>query len=583
MVDRLGAASAPPPAVRRAGLLVSGSLTRKPENTTAEPGSSVAGLGCARALLRYSAPAGVELFVPEENLGDIAADLSHLAMTGGIGAVAPILTPVSGLKAALNARPPIALHNIGGMDLASLSHARQMLGGPIFPITCMQYGFSYQKLLREMATNRLLSQTFPCDAVICASETARQATARILERLQGDLRSAAAPQPWNFQLSVIPHGVETEVFRPRDRQDLRSLLALPLDRTLILYVGRVDPSSKTDIFPLLIAFQKIVAKHGDSVALVLAGPIGQRVQNLQAIVKEMGLSRHVIHRDNIARSSIPLYYSAADIFVSLSDTMQENFGLTPLEAMSSGLPVVVSDWAGYRDTGVHGETGFKITSRWMECDQDIADMAPFHDWSSDHYCLAQSIAIDVESVAHHLDLLVSHPELRTKMGAAARELVLSQYTWERSARMFWELWTELSARAQTLPPIERGGQSLMRPQYFGDFFSFASECLDGAARVKLTDRGLRVCRGKERTLQMDDARNLIDAGLILTLLRFVRMTGSIGQMTSVDHLVSMMQKKHAASTAAARRHILWLLKYDLLRIDARQGPGAASGRVNGVG
>ena len=43
-------------------------------------------------------------------------------------------------------------------------------------------------------------------------------------------------------------------------------------------------------------------------------------------------------------------YAAADIFVSLSDNIQETFGLTPVEAMAAGLPVVASDWDGYRET-----------------------------------------------------------------------------------------------------------------------------------------------------------------------------------------------------------------------------------------
>ncbi len=53
-------------------------------------------------------------------------------------------------------------------------------------------------------------------------------------------------------------------------------------------------------------------------------------------------------------------WAAADVFVSLSDNIQESFGITPVEAMAAGLPCLVSDWDGYRDTVVHGETGFRI-------------------------------------------------------------------------------------------------------------------------------------------------------------------------------------------------------------------------------
>ena len=43
-------------------------------------------------------------------------------------------------------------------------------------------------------------------------------------------------------------------------------------------------------------------------------------------------------------------WAAADVFLSLVDNIQETFGITPLEAMAAGLPVVASDWDGYRYT-----------------------------------------------------------------------------------------------------------------------------------------------------------------------------------------------------------------------------------------
>ena len=62
-------------------------------------------------------------------------------------------------------------------------------------------------------------------------------------------------------------------------------------------------------------------------------------------------------RDQGVRQGI---WSAPDIFVSLVDNVQETFGLTPLEAMAAGLPVVASDWDGYRETVRHGVDGFLV-------------------------------------------------------------------------------------------------------------------------------------------------------------------------------------------------------------------------------
>ena len=58
-----------------------------------------------------------------------------------------------------------------------------------------------------------------------------------------------------------------------------------------------------------------------------------------------------------------LALAAADLFCSPADNLQETFGLSVLEAMASSLPVVASDWNGYRDLVVHGSTGWLVPCR----------------------------------------------------------------------------------------------------------------------------------------------------------------------------------------------------------------------------
>ena len=61
-----------------------------------------------------------------------------------------------------------------------------------------------------------------------------------------------------------------------------------------------------------------------------------------------------------------LSYAVADIFISLVDNFQETFGLTPLEGMAAGLPVVVSDWDGYKDTVRNEIDGFTVNTTTMK-------------------------------------------------------------------------------------------------------------------------------------------------------------------------------------------------------------------------
>src|SRR4029077_15034949 len=53
-------------------------------------------------------------------------------------------------------------------------------------------------------------------------------------------------------------------------------------------------------------------------------------------------------------------WAGADLFISLADSIQETFGITPLEAMAAGLPALVSDWDGYKDTVRDGLDGLRI-------------------------------------------------------------------------------------------------------------------------------------------------------------------------------------------------------------------------------
>ena len=79
-------------------------------------------------------------------------------------------------------------------------------------------------------------------------------------------------------------------------------------------------------------------------------------------------------------------WSSADIFSSLSDNFQETFGITPIEAMASGLPVVVSDWDGYRDSVRHGVEGYLVPTS-MPQNGLGADLALRHALSIDNYDL----------------------------------------------------------------------------------------------------------------------------------------------------------------------------------------------------
>ena len=117
-------------------------------------------------------------------------------------------------------------------------------------------------------------------------------------------------------------------------------------------------------------------------------------------------------------------WAAADLFLSLVDNPQETFGLAPVEAMAAGLPVVVSDWDGYRYTVNDGVEGFRVPTLAPAHARQGEELALQHDHGLLTYqdyvgAVAQHVAVDVEAAAVAIARLAEDPALRQRMGEAA--------------------------------------------------------------------------------------------------------------------------------------------------------------------
>lgn len=485
--------------------LTSPGFLRNPDMPSHFPGSVVAGSECLRALLQFS-PGPLTLFVSEHHLENTQNELSVFNTLCATPSHVSLHT-FAQITQVLQSQPCLALHNLAGPQLSLLAYIRSQFASRILPITCMEYGFSFQSFLLEAVAHLLLIPTYPCDALFCATHVAKQATYNLLEHLSSLLQSHFGFQQIpKFQLVVIPHGVPSDLFLPRERDHTRKLLELPLHKTILLYLGRIDPYSKSDLFPLLQAYRKVWQKHTDKVLLLLVGPVNERyLPHLEAIRHELGLPPQSLQlRTNTAKGCVPLYYAASDVFVSLSDTLQENFGLTPVEAMASGLPVVVTDWAGYRESVLEGETGFRIPTFWGASDECLNLWAPFYDWSIDHFYVGQSVGIDHDKLVKSLMLLVENESLRRQMGERARAHAMAEYSWEGSVKLFWDFWKQLAKEAESLKETQPANYALLQPHYYEIFGCFATHGLNGEEQLFLTQRGLHVLKGREPLGEIQD-------------------------------------------------------------------------------
>lgn len=209
----------------------------------------------------------------------------------------------------------------------------------------------------------------------------------------------------NEPVDIIPYGLDTEVFRPRDKKAAREILGLPPDRFLILFGAVAATTDKRKGFaelcqalqtlPAPIAERCVAVVFGDSVAPPMALPC-------------IALGRL---QDDLSLSVI---YSACDLFVIPS--LEDNFPNTVLEAMACGLPVAGFAVGGIPEAVRHGENGLLVPPG------------------------------DVQALAQQIEAFVADPNMTAHFGARSRERAVSEFASSTQAQKYQSLYEGVLSR-----------------------------------------------------------------------------------------------------------------------------------------
>lgn len=340
--------------------------------------------------------------------------------------------------------------------LTKLAWERSLFGHTRWSITGVTHTTASDRAMDSL-TDLLTAPVQPWDAVICTSEAVRANVRCLLDAQQAYLRERlGATRFVEPELPMIPLGIVTDDFHfsDNDRRSARDAIGADAETIVVLFAGRLSFHAKAHPLAMYQALEaaRRTVPPGMKIMLVECGWHANdyiaKAFAAAAAYASPGVDVRVL--DGRRPDERKTAWASADVFCSLSDNIQETFGLVPIEAMAAGLPCVVSDWNGYKSTVRDGIDGFRIATL-APSPGAATDMAAAHALGTetyDMYCgqTCMMISVDVQATADAFSRLFNDAELRRTMGEAGRRRAREQYDWSAIVPQYQSLWAELAAR-----------------------------------------------------------------------------------------------------------------------------------------
>ncbi len=473
-------------------------------------GKDVANVELFRAVLRHGYYEQIDFVV--------GADVSPEALVGGLlGEEAA--RPRVRVANLLDQRPAAAAGAMvrGHPDLADMAWYRRSAGlEQAYSLLGVVHTIA-PPFMRETISKAAIAPIQPWDALICTSPTVQDALGTMFDEWTDYLADRYGGQTKvKPHLPLLPLGVEGKAFaaladRPDARASMRAELGAAPDDIIVLWVGRLSFFEKAFPQPMFRAAEEAARQTGVKVHFAMVGWFPSEVRDrawYQQGAQAYSPSVVTHFLDGNDRQVVGDMWAAGDIFLSLVDNIQETFGITPLEAMAAGLPVVVSDWDGYRYTVRDGIDGFLVRSLGGPVGSGLG-MINRHLLGGLAYqayvgAVAQHTAINVGDAAARIADLIASPELRAKMRDAGRRRIAETFDWPVVVRGLQDLTTELAAiRTAAAPAPVKHQFNPVKREPFGAFAGFPNSALNAKTRVWLRDGVTPADLEATRTINLD--------------------------------------------------------------------------------
>ncbi|HKP79301.1 MAG TPA: glycosyltransferase family 4 protein [Phenylobacterium sp.] len=392
-------------------------------------------------------------------------------------------------------------------ELPAEAWLRRMLGTPRYALCGITHTTATQRVMRIVG-DMLVAPLDGYDALICTSTAVRAAVDDQLAMMRDYLGEAyGARRRAEPQRITIPLGVNAADFNlsPQHRQVWRDKLGIPPDALVALYVGRFHIKAKMNPALMAMALERAAVATGRPIYWVNSGwaETEAAADIHHAETAKLCPSVTYLQVDGREADTRFTIWSVADFFISFSDNIQETFGLTPVEAMAAGLPSVVSDWDGYKDTVRDGVDGFRVPTLapGPGMGGDISYLYANGWISYENYVggAAQYTAVDLGAAEAAIVALINDPDLRRRQGEQARIRARQVFDWSAIIPQYQALWAEQAERLAHAgePPASRVNP--FAPDPFTLFAAYPSRHLARddmiALRPGMTEAAAGACLG----------------------------------------------------------------------------------------
>jgi glycosyltransferase involved in cell wall biosynthesis len=479
----------------------------------------------------------------------------------------PCDDPLSLAKAGTLYRPDIGF--------SQLAWQRRFYDQKAYSICGVTHTIASKEALEAIAQT-IVAPVQPWDALICTSQAVKVGVDRLLENWTEYLAQRFGNKPEILvKLPIIPLGIDCNSFKgiaqdKNIRRQIRQQLNIPEGDIVVLFVGRLIFSAKAHPSPMYMALERAASQVNRQIHLLQAGWFEdeRELKNFQQAAQTLSPSVHHIIADGRQPNIRTNVWAAGDIFISLADNIQETFGLTPIEAMASGLPVIVSDWNGYQESIRDEIDGFRIPTIMPPAEAGW-DLAANYQIDSMNYATyvghaAMSVAIDIDACTQALVKLIDNPQLRQKLGKNGQKRAREVYDWQVVIQAYEELWQELAEIRQT--GTSSANKEPLQPFHpicedpFAFFAHYPTTILQENTRLQLGKMGHPEGIQKITSIWMNTfgGGKRVSSQVFQAIIKDLEREGSL----SVGEILN---RYGGSDRAALWRSLVYLIKFDIFQ------------------